>query len=353
MPIASFVGHKELRRRFARAITHDRLPQVLLVTGPAGAGKQRLGLWLAQRLVCSTPKGDEPCGSCNGCLKVLNLAHPDVHWMVPVPRPKASETDKQVEEVAEALAAVMAERRAAPLWSVPDGMSSHGIASARWLQRRITLMAAEGGWRIFIIGNAERLVPQESSPEAANALLKLLEEPPPRSLFVLTTAEPGLVLPTIRSRTVPVRVGRLSDNEVKEFLVSAAPALATTDVVSSARGLIGAAVSGGKDGATEKARLGAKHLLSAVRSGNAAMLARALKQGPWAARGEFTEMLDALATLLARHARRAVTEGREAVRLLDAVQRVLLARERAQGNVNPQLLLATLVDDLAVLGAAA
>ena len=272
--------------------------------------------------------------------------------MIPVPRPKASEPDKQVEEVAEALAAVMAERRATPLWGVPDGMSSHGIASARWLQRRITLMAAEGGWRVFIIGNAERLVPQESSPEAANALLKLLEEPPPRSLFVLTTAEPGLVLPTIRSRTVPVRVSKLNDDDVREFLVTNAPALATDEIVSAARGLIGAAVGSGKDGAAAKARHGAKDLLSAVRSGNAAALARVLKQGPWAARGEFTEMLDALATLLARHARLAVTEGREAVGFLDAVQRVLLARERAQGNVNPQLLLASLVDDLAVLGAA-
>jgi DNA polymerase-3 subunit delta' len=273
--------------------------------------------------------------------------------MVPVARPKASESDKQVEEVAEALAAVMAERRATPLWGVPDGMSSHGIASARWLQRRIALMAAEGGWRVFIIGNAERLVPQESSPEAANALLKLLEEPPPRSLFVLTTAEPGLVLPTIRSRTVPVRMSRLDDNEVKEFLVANSPALATDDVVSAARGLIGVAVGSGKDGSAAKARQSAKDLLSAVRSGNAGMLARALKQGSWAARGEFTDMLDALATLLARQARRAVTEGQEAVAFLEAVQRVLLARERAQGNVNPQLLLAALVDDLAVLGAAA
>ncbi len=306
MPIAPFVGHEELRRRFAKAIQNDRLPQVLLVTGPAGAGKQRLGLWLAQRLVCSSPKGDEPCGSCNGCLKVLNLAHPDVHWMVPVPRPKASESDKQVEEVAEALGAVMAERRASPLWSVPDGMSSHGIASARWLQRGWRSWPPRAGWRVFIIGNAERLVPQESSPEAANALLKLLEEPPPRSLFVLTTAEPGLVLPTIRSRTVPVRLGRLSDDEVSG--VSGARCrlpLATADSGrAAAAGLIGAAVGSGKDGARRRRPQRAKNLLTAVRSGNAAMMERALRQGPWAARGEFTEMLDAARPRCsARHAR--------------------------------------------------
>jgi DNA polymerase-3 subunit delta' len=168
---------------------------------------------------------------------------------------------------------------------------------------------------------------------------------------VLTTAEPGLMLPTIRSRTVPVRVSRLSDAEVKEYLVHAAPALATDDVVSTARGLIGVALNGGKDGTAAKAAQSARDVLGAVRAGNTAMLARALKQGAWAGRGEFTEMLDALATLLARHARRAVTEGRDAIGFLDAVQRVQVTRERAQGNVNPQLLLAALVDDLATLGA--
>ncbi len=352
MPLAPFAGHEELRRRLANAVDHDKLPQVLLVTGPAGAGKQRLGLWLAQRLVCSAPDGSEPCGVCNACLKVLNLAHPDVHWMVPVPRPKAGEPDKQIEEVADALVEVMVARRSSPHWGAPDGMSIHGIASARWLQRRITLMAAEGGWRVFIIGNAERLVPQESSPEAANALLKVLEEPPPRALFVLTTAEPGLVLPTIRSRTVPVRVGRLHDEDVMEYLKHAAPSLATDAVVQSARGLIGAAVNSGTTGTAAKSLQSAKDVLTAVRGGDIARMARALRQGAFAGRGEFTEMLDALATLLARQARRAVKEGRGALGILDAVQRVQVARERAQGNVNPQLLLASLVDDLALLGAA-
>lgn len=352
MPLAPFAGHTELRRRLSRAFAHDRLPQVLLVTGPAGAGKQRLGLWLAQRLLCGAPVGEEPCGKCSACLKVLNLAHPDVHWMVPVPRPKASEPDKQVDEVAETLAGIMADRRKTPFWGAPDGMAGHGIASARWLQRATALMAAESGWRVFIIGNAERLVPQESNPEAANALLKLLEEPPPRALFVLTTAEPGLVLPTIRSRTVPVRVGRLSDDEVKEFLMAAAPAQNTPEIITSARGLIGSAVAGGGDVAAAKARQGAKDLLTAVRAGDAAALARAIKQGAWAARGEFTEMLDALAMLLARKARKAVIEGQEAIGFLDGVQRVLVTRERAQGNVNPQLLLAGLLDELGTLGAA-
>src|SRR6185312_2379197 len=103
-------------------------------------------------------------------------------------------------------------------WSTPDGMAIHSMASVRLLQRRAALTSVEGGSRVFIIGDADRLVPQEANPEAANALLKLLEEPPGGALFVLTTLDPRQVLPTIRSRTVPVRLGQLSDAEMRGYL---------------------------------------------------------------------------------------------------------------------------------------
>lgn len=354
MPLAPLVGHRALRERLAQAITVGRLPQVLLLTGPRGGGKQRLALWIAQRLVCHAGGGTEPCGACPACRKVLGLAHPDVHWFVPVPRPKAGEAEKQMDEVAETLEGVMAERRGNGLWGPPDGMASHGIASARLLQRRAALTAAEGGWRVFIVGRAERLVPQESSQEAANALLKLLEEPPPRSVFILTTAEPGLVLPTIRSRSVPIRLPRLDDGEVRGFLGEHAADLATPAVVTAARGAIGAALASGDD-RSARAEAAATEFLAAVAEGPARLAARALRQGPSQARGEFTDLLDALAAALAREARRELEGGRggpgTAARLA-GVERVLAAREQAQGNVNPQLLLAALGGELAAMGAA-
>lgn len=355
MSLAPLVGHAAARHDALRALTQDSLPQVILLTGAQGVGKQRFALWLAQRLMCSAPAG-EPCGQCGGCLRVQGLAHPDVHWFVPVPRPKAGEPEKQIDETAEMLGAVIAERRTQPLWTAPDGMASHGIATARLVQRRASLTAAEGGWRVFIIGRAERLVPQESSPEAANALLKLLEEPPVRTLFVLTTAEPGLVLPTIRSRAVPLRLGRLTDDEVRGFLAAHRTELATTAIVTAARGSIGAALQSGDDTAS-KARKAAQEFLAAVAEGTTASTERALRQAPWQARGDFTAMLDALAETLAAQARGAlVGSGRAAMAdpaaRIAGVERVLAAREQAQGNVNPQLLLAVLADELAMLEAA-
>jgi len=349
MTLLPLAGHEAIRGQLSRAVADDRLPQVLLVTGPAGVGKQRLALWLGQLLLCRKP-GTEPCGECPGCRQVLGLAHPDLHWFVPVPRPKAGEADKQIDEVSILLEAAMAERRESGLWNAPDGMAIHGVAAARLLQRHASLTPVAGGWRVFIIGHAERLVPQASSPEAANALLKLLEEPPGRSLFVLTTVEPGLLLDTIRSRATPIRLGRLGDDEVRAFLEKARPDLATDEVIMRARGSIGSALAGETEEML-KARSAAREFAEAVSRGERTTIERVLRQPPWQARGDFTAMLDALAERLSVRLRRAAAGDNRVsplgmATMAAAAERILAARQRAQGNVNPQLLLAALADQL-------
>jgi DNA polymerase-3 subunit delta' len=360
MSLPSLAGHQEARRRLATAARSGRLAQVLLVTGPVGVGKQRLALWLAQLVLCEREEL-EPCGKCRACRLVAGLGHPDVHWFVPIPRPKAGDPDKAVDEAAETLAGVMDERRQQPLYTAPDGMASHPMASVRLLQRRASLTSVEGGRRVFIVAEADRLVPQESSPEAANALLKLLEEPPAGALFVLTAVDPRRVLPTIRSRTVPVRLQRLSDDDVRSFLrgqsgLELSPA-ELDERVRLAEGAIGLALALGEE--TGAAYRAAEELLQAVARGRGAALERALRQPAYAARGEFAAMLDALADTLGEAARQSL--GQSARRpvpsslarvgrpepLLRALERVAEAREAAAGNVNPQLLLATLGVELA------
>jgi len=360
MPLPPLTGHAEIRLRLATAIRTGRLPQVLVISGAAGVGKQRVALWLAQLLFCER-QDQEPCGSCRGCRLVDGLAHADLHWFVPVPRPKAGDPDKAVDEAAQAIAEVMEERRAKPLYGTPDGMASHSMASVRLLHRQAALTSVEGGRRVFIIGDAERLVPQESSQEAANALLKLLEEPPAGSLFILTTVDPRRLLPTIRSRAVPVRLGRLSDEQVRGFLAAQmTPALAPgalEERVALAAGSIGEALAAGEESA--RAYRSADQLLEAVLAGPAAGYERALRQPPFSARGEFTAMLDALADTLGEAARGALGEAtrrpvpvalgrrRDPALLLRAMERVAQAREAAYGNVNPQILLAVLGEELA------
>jgi DNA polymerase-3 subunit delta' len=240
-------------------------------------------------------------------------------------------------------------------------MAVHPIAVVRLLQQRAGLTSVEGGRRIFIIGEAERLVPQESSQEAANALLKLLEEPPPGSLFVLTTVDARRLLPTMRSRAVPVRLNRLSDNEIAEFLRrEVEPALSLSELearVALGAGSLGQALGGGEE--TDQAYRAAGQLLQAIADGPGPTLERALKQTPWSARGEFTAMLDALADTLGEAAReslgqpsrrtvpQALSRRSDPARFLRAMEHVAEAREAAWGNVNPQILLAVLGQELA------
>lgn len=339
-------------------MAEDRLPQSLLLTGSQGVGKQRFALWLAQAVLCER-RQDAPCGDCRSCIQVLGLVHPDVHWFIPVPRPKASEADKQVEELAVTLAEVVEGRRENPLYQPVEGLCGHFVATARLLQRRAALTPAVGRRKVFILAEADRLVPQESSPEAANALLKLLEEPPADSQFLLTAVDQNRLLSTIRSRVVVLRLSRLPNVEVERFLTEHA-GLGGPDLgkrVSSAGGSIGRALALGEQ--ESKALAAAEEILRAATARVPSGAERALKQGTWAARGEFTSMLDALAEGLGDAARAAsgatprggvpqCLKGHGSLEgLVEAGRRVAVAREAAQGNVNPQLLLSTLVEELA------
>ena len=354
MPIPPLYGHEGIRNRLVGAIASGRLPQALLLEGPPGVGKQRLGLWLAQALVCEATengKGEtgngkgEPCGKCQACRLVLTLSHPDVHWFVPLElSKKGGDADKQVDVVEEALGEEMAARRQQPLYEPPSGLASHGIAAVRLLLRRLVLTPALGRRKVFLIGDAERLVPQTGAEAAANALLKALEEPPADTVFVLTTAAPDSLLPTILSRVVRVRVARLADSVVAAFAQRELGESGQRELaqrVALADGRIGRLLADGAGRA--RGADSAERFLAAVQAGPVRRYGSALGLQPFQARGGFTDMLDGLLERLREQAR----AGGETERVVAAIARVLEARGLAQGNVNPQLVAAVLADDLA------
>jgi DNA polymerase III subunit delta' len=351
MPLPPLTGHEGVKTRLAGAHASGRLPQALLLTGPRGVGKQRLALWLAQLIHCEAPRGgpgQEPCGECRPCRLVLSLQHPDVHWFVPLELSKrgggggggsstgGGDADKQVDLVADALAEEMAARREQPLYAPVAGLASHPIAAVRLLLRRLALTPAMGKRKVFIVGDAERLIPQLGTEVAANALLKALEEPPADSVIIVTAADPNALLPTILSRVVLVRMARIADSAVTAF---AQQTLGIRTKEELAQRVMAADGCIGKLFATDGARSGQPDL--AARFTEAPLL-YALGQVPFQARGGFTDMLDSLAERLRAEAKR----GGNTEKLVEAISLVMDARDMAQGNVNPQLLAAVLAEAL-------
>lgn len=354
MDLHPLYGHEELRARLGTAMRAGRLPTALLLVGPPGVGKQRLGLWIGAGLLCERGPG-EPCGTCHACRLATGIVHPDLNWFFPVARPKGDE-DRQAAEAEELLGQALQARREQPLYARPDGLAAIFLPLVRVLHRRAQLRPAMGARKVFVIGEADRLVPQASSPEAANALLKVLEEPPPDTYFVLTSAEPASLLPTIRSRVVQLRVRRLRAADVARFLTEVPqpplPAAEAKRRAELAAGSIGAALAEVAEG--RDAAAAARDLLELASQGPAARLRFALGVKTFGGRGDFSETLGAAAELLRdRLAQRlrdpaaAAAAEPSATGLLAAIREIDRARKLARGNVNPQLIAADLARRLA------
>jgi DNA polymerase-3 subunit delta' len=353
LPLLQLYGHDALRDRFRDAVRRNALPGSLLFQGLRGVGKQQLALWVARLLLCEHADA-APCEKCKSCRMAAALHHPDLHWFFPRPRPKG---DFDIDDVREDMAGEIEKRMAGGgLYKTPGGDEAIFVTSTLALVQTAVMSPAMGHRKVFVVGDAERMASQEGSEQAANAFLKLLEEPPADTTIILTSSEAGALLPTIRSRVVSVRVGPLRDDEVRAFLANPTVAdnldfggSSVDDLVRDAGGAPGRIISREEWGA---AMTQARRIIEAATAPDRASRMRvALLQGGMGARGKFSDTLDALTQLLHERARSAARSGNErgasgASRAVEAVER---AKELAYGNVNPQLLASSLLAQIAGL----
>ena len=353
MPIVPVFGHEELRGRLSDARRRGALPASILLHGPRGIGKQRLALWLGQLLLCASPT-DEPCGACQHCRFAEELRHPDLSWFFP--RPRLKDSDPDLSDVRDDYADAIAERVAGDgLYAPPSGAEGIFIATVRALVQQASMSPALGARKVFVIGDAERMVPQEGSEQAANAFLKLLEEPPGNTTVVLTSSEPGALLPTIRSRVTSFRMAPLGRSAMQSFLAHPAVAqrLKGEQVPTSAdeRSRFAAGAPGRLFWGTEWAMATetAERMLASIGArGSAQRYDAAWQQASSKARGSFAVTLDALSVALHARARDALKSGseRQAVGASRAMEAIEVAKERITTNVNPQLITVNLLREL-------
>ncbi|MGH7495416.1 MAG: ATP-binding protein [bacterium] len=217
------IQQSRAREVLQRAIRHQRLAHAFLLFGPEGSGKEALALAFAQTLLCSKrtqassspavdlfgapaaePQRDWACNTCSACKRVAEVAHPDLHVILPRPA-SASEQDRL--EVLQSLAAQPFNRLRQ--WENPFIL----IEDIRELKKNFSVSSYEGRGAVALILEAERL-----KMESANALLKILEEPPADKYFILTATSLESVLPTIVSRCQPIAQSPLSRAEIAGFL---------------------------------------------------------------------------------------------------------------------------------------
>jgi DNA polymerase-3 subunit delta' len=191
MAFSDVQGQPRAVHALRAALRENALHHAWLFTGPSGVGKELTALSLAQALVCAqAPR--EGCGKCAACLRVSRFHHPDVLWL---------------------MAEDEAVRRKLAARSDFDHVPSREIRveQVRRLQERLALRPLECSHKVVLLLPAEAM-----NPQAQNAFLKTLEEPPPETVLVLITAAPDRLLPTLRSRCARLGFGPLPHALVKE-----------------------------------------------------------------------------------------------------------------------------------------
>lgn len=377
-------GQEDLLQRLASAVAGRRLPQSLLVHGPEGVGKRSLALWIARALECEAAKSAEaadvaevPCEQCRNCRMAARLEHPDIHLHFPMPRPKRAASRAKLREAIEAQRhqrlALLREDLHARL--DPDAVTGLYVAAVENIRDQASRRPSMARRSVFVVEDAERMVPQSASPEAANAFLKLLEEPPPFAYIVLTSSRPDALLPTIRSRTVPLRIAPLPTERVAAYV---AEHLGVRDE-DRARGLArraGGAVYRARmlvDAEADESEAAADGLLAAALDGSPQARYRAASRySARGARGELEPALEALRIRLrdmlcvaagaadaaldpdrmkrsgraGRQGNRGATSGPAEGAVLEALGAVDAAMEGVGRNLNPQATTALLLEEM-------
>lgn len=214
------IGQEEVKAQLRSQLSEGRVPHAQLFYGPEGCGKLAMALAYAARLLCWQPQQGESCGKCHACKMVAAFAHPDLHFVFPVIRQKGQSgetvSDQYLKEWRSQLQDTPYFNRQTWLerMGVENQQSQIGVAESDAILRKLSLVSGQGGYKVLIIW-----LPEQMNSSAANKLLKILEEPPAQTVFLLVSNHPELLLPTIVSRTQAVEFHALSEDELTAALV--------------------------------------------------------------------------------------------------------------------------------------
>lgn len=243
MTFSDIIGQKDVKQQLAELVQHNRLSHALLFLGKEGSGALPMALAFAQYITCEKVQGKhtavlagpslfgEPvnsdkqavtdsCGTCPACQKAAQLIHPDIHFSYPTVTKKAGEKPIATDFITEWREFI----KLNPYGNLFDWIelikekeNSQGKITARECDeiiKKLSLKSFESEYKVLIMW-----MPEELDKEG-NKLLKIIEEPPPNTLFILVAENEELVLPTIVSRCQLIKVPALENKEIEETLIS-------------------------------------------------------------------------------------------------------------------------------------
>jgi len=218
MRFSEVIGQEQVKIQLRNMVESGRISHTMLFAGPKGSGKLPLALAYAQYLLCQNPTPEDSCGECSSCRRIAALQHPDLHLVYPVIKKKSTDKPKSedfIEPFREQYLAnpYMSYMNWVDSLNAENKQASVFVSENESIMHKLNLKSYGGSYKIFIFWMMERV-----NVETANKLLKSLEEPPEKTIFLLISDQTELILPTIISRAQLIKTQVLQTSDIVKGL---------------------------------------------------------------------------------------------------------------------------------------
>lgn len=222
MKFSDVIGQEDCRERLLEMVREDRVPHAILLCGPGGCGKMAVAMAFASYLLCSDKGDNDSCGHCSQCVMVDRLSHPDLHFSYPVIRPAGTSSEHKMSS-SDFAAEWRAMLQRGPYFTMDQWLTEMnaanqqaqmGVGESDEVIKALSLKSSQGGYKISMIWLPERM-----NQECANKMLKIIEEPPAQTVFIMVCEEPERLLETIRSRTQRIDLKRIAAKDIEQALI--------------------------------------------------------------------------------------------------------------------------------------
>ena len=213
------IGQEKIKQSLVQSVKDGRVPHARLISGSPGTGKVALALAYARYLNCRNPKEDDACGQCSSCVKYNKLTHPDLHFVFPIVKNDKKKKDICDDYLSEWREFVLRE----PYFDLQSWLryieadNAQGMIYAKEsneIIRKLNLKAYESEFKTMLIW-----LPEKMHDACANKLLKMLEEPPGNTVFLLISETPDMVISTIQSRAQNLPIPSIEDEDLRNALL--------------------------------------------------------------------------------------------------------------------------------------